>query len=146
MIVGIFGNPFFWKYFLTNIVHKCIKSNPAPWINSNIKKLMRLRDFYKKRAKRYISRVHWDKYKSERNKINSEMKRSKTVYYQTKIKQVSLAKDMKKTSTLINNLIGKGGKLSNIAEININENVKSDPKHIAETIIQYYCPILNLHF
>ena len=53
---------------------------------------------------------------------------------------------MKKTSTLINNLIGKGGKLSNIAEININENVKSDPKHTAETITQYYCPILNLHF
>ena len=48
------------------------------------------------------------------------MKRAKTVYYQTRIKEFSLAKDMKKTWSLINTLLGKGGKSSNIAEININ--------------------------
>ncbi|CAB4019670.1 Hypothetical predicted protein, partial [Paramuricea clavata] len=54
--------------------------------------------------------VHWDKYKSERNKVNSEMKRAKTVYYQTRIKEFSLAKgpkDMKKTWSLINTLLDK---------------------------------------
>ena len=48
------------------------------------------------------------------------MKRAKTVYYQTRIKELSLAKDMKKTWSLINTLLGKGGKSSNIAEINNN--------------------------
>ena len=78
---------------------------------------MRSRDFQKKRAKKYSSRVHWDKYKSERNKVNSEMRMSKTAYYHTKIKEVSPAKDMKKAWTLTSNLIRKGGKSSNIAEM-----------------------------
>ena len=33
---------------------------------------------------------------------------------------------------------GKGGKSSNIAEININENVYSDPKHIVEHLNDYF--------
>ena len=33
---------------------------------------------------------------------------------------------------------GKGGKSSNIAEININENVHSDPKHIVEHLNDYF--------
>ena len=48
------------------------------------------------------------------------MKRAKTAYYQTKIKELSLAKDMEKTWSLINTLLGKSGKSSNIAEINID--------------------------
>ena len=106
-VITQFSNPNdcwqIWKSLFLEIVdkhaplfHKCIKSNPVPWINSNIKKLMRSRDFHKKRAKRYNSRVHWDKYKSERNKVNIEMRRSKSAYYQTKIKEVSQAKDVKK--------------------------------------------------
>ncbi len=60
------------------------------------------------------------------------MKRAKTVYYQTRIKELSLAKDMKKTWSLINTLLGKGGKSSNIAEININGIIYNDRKQIAE--------------
>ena len=84
-------------------------------------KLINSRDFHiKKRATKYNSQVHWEKYKSERNKVNSEMKRAKTAYYQAKIKELSLAKDMEKTWSLINTLLGKSGKSSNIAEINID--------------------------
>ena len=68
------------------------------------------------------------------------MRRSKTAYYQTKIKDVSQAKD-KKTSSLINNLIGKGGKSSYRAEISINKNVFSDPKHTAEHLNHYFANI-----
>ena len=66
------------------------------------------------------------------------MRRSKSAYYQTKIKEVSQAKDVKKTWKLINNLIGKGGKSINIVEININDNVYSDPKHMAEHLNDYF--------
>ena len=78
------------------LIHKSLRQNSVPWINSKVKKLIRSRDFHKKRAKKYNSQVHWDKYKSERNKVNSELKKAKTDYYQTKIKEFSLAKDMKK--------------------------------------------------
>jgi hypothetical protein len=65
------------------------------------------------------------------------MKTGKTVYYQTRIKEFSLAKDMKKTWSLINTLLGRGGKLSNIAEININGNLYNDRKQIAEHLNDY---------
>ena len=127
-----------WKSFFFEaldrhapLIYKSVKHNSVPWINSNIKELIRSRDYHKKRAKKYNSQVHWDKYKSERNKVNSEMKRAKTVYYQTRIKELFLAKDMKKTWSLINTLLGKGVKSSNIAEININGIIYNDRKQIA---------------
>ena len=137
-----------WKSFFLEaldrhapLIYKSIKHNSVPWINSNIKKLIRSRDYHKKRAKQYNSQVHWDNYKSERNKVNSEMKRAKTVYYQTRIKELSLAKDMKKTWSLINTLLGKGGKSSNIAEININGIIYNDRKQIAEHLNDYFVNI-----
>ncbi len=66
------------------------------------------------------------------------MKRAKTVYYQTRIKELSLAKDMKKTWSLINTLLGKGGKSSNIGEININGIIYNDGKQIAEHLNDYF--------
>ncbi len=101
------------------LIYKSIKHNSVPWINSNIKKLIKSRDYHKKRAKKYNSQVHWVKYKSERNKVNSEMKTDKTVYYQ----------------------LGKGGKLSNIAEININGVIYNDRKQIAEHLNDYFVNI-----
>ena len=137
-----------WKSFFLEaldrhapLIYKSIKHNSVPWINSIIKKLIRSRDYHKKRAKKYNSQVDWDKYKSERNKVNSEMKRAKTVYYQTRIKGFSLAKGIKKTWSLINTLLGRGGKLSNIAEININGNLYNDRKQIAEHLNDYFVNI-----
>ena len=81
----------------TPIIDKSLKHNSVPWINSCIKKLIKSRDFVKKRAKKYNSRIHWDKYKIERNAVNLELKKARIVCYQTKIKERSCAKDMKKT-------------------------------------------------
>ena len=69
------------------------------------------------------------------------MKRAKTIDYQTRIKELSLAKDRKKTRSLINTLLGKGGKSSNIAEININEIIYNDRKQIAEHLNDYFVNI-----
>lgn len=137
-----------WKSFFLEcldrhapLIYKSIKQNSIPWINSDIKKLMRSRDFHKKRAKKYNSQIHWDKFKSKRNKVNSEIKKAKIVYYQTKFSELSLAKDMKKTWSLVNTLLGKGGKSSNIAEININGNIYNQCEHIAEHLNDYFINI-----
>ena len=81
-IIGIVWKSFFLEALDRHapFIYKSIKHNSVPWINSNIKKPIRSRDYHKKRAKKYNSQVYWDKYKSERNKVNSEMKRAKTVY------------------------------------------------------------------
>ena len=36
-----------------------------PWISSNVKKLMRNRDFHKKQAIKHASSAHWNNYKTE---------------------------------------------------------------------------------
>ena len=78
------------------------------------------------------------------------MKRAKTVYYQARIKEFSLAKDMKKTWSLINTLLGKDGKSSSIAEIKINGIIYNDRKQIAEHLNDYFVnigptPLLNVN-
>ena len=45
-------------------------SRSVPWISSNVKKLMRNRDFHKKQAIKHASSAHWNIYKTERNKVN----------------------------------------------------------------------------
>ena len=67
------------------IIDKSLKHNSFSWINSSIKKLIRSRDFHKNGAKKYNSQIHRDKYKLERNAVNLELKKAKTVYYKTKI-------------------------------------------------------------
>ena len=69
------------------------------------------------------------------------MKRAKTVYYQTKINELSQARDMKKTWSLINTLLGRDGKSSNIVEININGNIDNECEYIAEHLNNYFINI-----
>ncbi len=40
-------------------------SRSVPWISSNVKKLMRNRDFHKKQAIKHASSAHWNNYKTE---------------------------------------------------------------------------------
>ena len=48
---------------------------------------------------------------------------------------------MKKAWSLINALLGKGGKSSNIAEINIDGNIHNDHQYIAEHLNDYFIDI-----
>jgi hypothetical protein len=40
------------------------KANSVPWVAPVIKQLMRNRDYHKKKAIRFKSSIHWDKYTS----------------------------------------------------------------------------------
>ena len=54
-----------------------LKAKSVPWITPAIKQLMRNRDYHKKKAIRYNSSIHWDKYKSIRNRVNNQMRKLK---------------------------------------------------------------------
>ena len=77
-----------WKSFFNEILNKHapmrqrrFKAKSVPWITPAIKQLMRNRDYHKKKAIRYNSSTHWDKYKSIRNRVNNQMRKSKTDFY-----------------------------------------------------------------
>ena len=75
-----------------------LKDNPVPCITPNIKQLMRKRDLHKKQAVKHDSHAQWELYKSERNKVNIQMRQAKSKYFCEKIQNSS--KDVKKSWSL----------------------------------------------
>ena len=95
-----------------------VRSNSHPWVTSNIKKLMREREFHKKRAVKNRSHMHWVRYKEIRNKVNAELYKAKRDFFCKKINDCAQAKDPKQSWKLINELLGKNNKANNIAQAN----------------------------
>ena len=59
--------------------HQRIRQSSIPWLNSNIKKMMRDRDYHKKQFVKHNSEYHWRIYQIFRNKFNIEIRKSKSV-------------------------------------------------------------------
>ena len=122
-----------WRsYFLGVLVRHAplkrirILESSLPWITANIKELMQTREFHKKKAVKYNSRMYWAKYKEARNKVDSLMYKPKENFYCEKIKDCTLAKDHKKSWGWINELLGKNSKANNVSQLNIDENIISE--------------------
>ena len=134
-----------WKSFFNEILNnhapvrqRRSKAKSVPWVAPAIKQLMRNRNYHKKKAIRYNSSTHWDKYKSIRNRVNNQMRKSKTDFYHKEIGKCAKLKDLKKTWSLINSLTGKNNKSTSITEILMNNNSVSDSKLIAESFNEYF--------
>ncbi len=108
-----------------------LKDNPVPWITPNIKQLMRKRDFHKKQAVKHDSHAQWELYKSERNKVNIQMRQAKSKYFCEKIQNSS--KDVKKKLVK--------GKQTNVKQLIIDDITISDDKSIAESFNDYFINI-----
>ena len=52
--------------------HKRTRRGSVPWITPQIKGLMKSRNYQKKRAIKYGSQSHWEKYQNLRIKVNIE--------------------------------------------------------------------------
>ena len=121
--------------------HIRIRANSLPWITQKIKEQMRSRDFHKKRAVKHNSEIHWSKYREIRNKLHQEMRLAKKSYFCDKIKICAQTRDLGKSWSLINNLLGKNTKKNNITELLIDDIPTSDDRLIAETMNEYFVTI-----
>jgi len=121
-----------WQQWKTNLIsildqhapsiHIREKQSNLPWINQNIKKLMRDRGYHKKRAIKYNSEHHWKLYSREaRNKVNIQLRKLKVSYYKIKIETCENQKDPKQAWKLINSLRGKNSKTNCDTEIQIDD-------------------------
>ena len=130
----------------------------ARWLNHKIKKLIKERDYFWKKAKQNNTELNWSNYKTLRNKVTTEIRRSKVKYHRNLVSENSGSPDkiwitMKK---LIPNTKGKSvsqvlmcinGNLStNFKEIancfcsfftNVGKTIVSD---LQQTINHYRCP------
>ena len=55
---------------------------------------MKQRDFYKKRAIKYNAQNHWIKYKELCNKVNSEIRKAKSIFFCNKTIDRTQSKDI----------------------------------------------------
>ena len=98
------------------LIHKRVRSSSLPWLNSSIKRQMYTRDYHKKQFVKHRSQYHWKHYQAARNKVTIEMRKSKSNYFQQKIKDCEKI-DPKATWKLINSLVGKSHKSNHVSEI-----------------------------
>jgi hypothetical protein len=54
---------------------------------------MRLRDLHKGKAVKYNAQNHWIKYKELRNKVNSEIRKAKTMFFCNNVEECAQSKD-----------------------------------------------------
>ena len=102
---------------------------------------MRNRDFHKKQAIKHASPTHWNIYKTERNKANVAMRNAKKIYFRDKINECSQSRDVKKSWNLINTLLNRNKKSTNVNELHINDSVVVDDKQIADAFNEYFVQI-----
>ncbi len=117
------------------------RGNSLPWISSDIKGIMRSRDFHKIKAVRYNSQSHWTKYKELRNKVNAELIKAKRIYFCNKIEDCAQSKDIKQSWNLINHLIGKNVKSNTISQLKTDSSVISDDKLKSEAFNDFFVNI-----
>jgi hypothetical protein len=83
------------------------------------------------------------KYKEYKNKLNHLIRIAKRTYYDTKLEQAN--SDLKTTWKLINEVINIRKKKSSYpTSFNINKNMISDPKKIADKFCQYFTNVANV--
>ena len=137
-----------WKSFFTEILdahaplrYKRTKANAVPWMTTIIKNEIRDRDYHKKKAIKHNSKYHWEMYKKSRNKVNINIRKTKSEYFVNKIRDCANVKDPKKSWSLINSLLGKNSKSTHINELKVNNNTITDSTLIAESLNNYFINI-----
>ena len=128
-----------WKSFYLQILDRhapfrCmrIRGNSLPWITPNIKNLMKVRDFHKKKPVKFNSQLHWAKYKDTRNKVNSEVYKAIKRYFCDKFEDYAQTKDPKQSWHHISHLF----MCRNFKSNNISDNLM-----IAEAFNDFFVSI-----
>jgi hypothetical protein len=122
------------------LIHKRIRASSLPWLNSSIKKQMYTHDYHKKHFVKHRSQYHWKHYQAARNKVNIEMRKSKSNCFQQKIKDCENI-DPKATWKLINSLVGKPQKSNHVTEIELDDKNTVDGSEISEAFNDYFINI-----
>ena len=68
---------------------KKVRGKPAPWLTSNVKKLMNVRDKLLRKSRRTKAELDISKYKQKRNEVNIAIRKAKSSYHQSLLKENS---------------------------------------------------------
>ena len=113
------------------------KPNHNPWINESIKKLIEAKSQYFQLYK--LSLVTLAENNRFRNKVNSIIRKNKTKYYADMLENCK--NDLKKTWSIINNLLSKNKKSKDIKKIVCNNVTYTCSDDIAKAFNNFFCSI-----
>ena len=116
-----------------------VRNNYVPHINSELRRKMFLRDYYKKKHCYTESENDWQQCKKLRNAVNIENARTKMDYFTQKLGEAN--NDIKETWKILNSALGRRSKTTTIHELKVNDNDVSDPKKISDELNSYFCNI-----
>ena len=117
-----------------------VRNDYAPHINSELRRKMFLRDYYKKKHRYTRSENDSQQYKKLRNSVNIENARTKTDYFTQKLGETN--NDIKETAwKILNSALGKRSKTTTIHKLEVNDNDVSDPNKISDELNSYFCNI-----
>ena len=80
-------------------------------------------------------------FRKARNNVNSEIRLAKKKYFCDKINECAQIHNPRKSSSLINDLLGKKRKSNNITELHVKDVIISEDNLIAETFNDFFIHI-----
>ena len=111
----------------------------CPWIDHDLKKLMRTRDRLKKAAAKRKSSMLMDSYRHVRNKVNVLNIQVKKLYYTNKIS--ACQGNMKESWKEINELLSKRSKSSKIDSLKESDSEGVHKKDISNAMNNFFCSV-----
>ena len=135
-----------WSYLFSFFIEKYapirdirVSDRNCPWVNSELKAMMKSRDRLKKAAVSAKSESLMRSYREARNKVNSLKISRKKNYYKDRISQHS--GNMKETWKITNDLLNKRSKSTDINSLNVGNIEIVDKRVISNSMNSYFCSV-----
>ena len=115
---------------------KRVRASTLPWLTSEIRALMRSRDFHHKRAQKTQADREWRAYRDLRNKTTSLIRKSKREYYSHVIN--ANKKDSGILWKALKSAISTSTKNPSIGSLETESSVTSEPHEITQGFAKYF--------
>eukprot|EP00795_Rhopilema_esculentum_P009289 gene9289-16986_t len=123
-------------------IFKKVRGKPAPWLNSEVKRLMNERDKLLRKSRRTKNQTDISAYKCMRNKVNTAVRKAKSMYHKDLLKENS--RDPNKFwKTLESIYPTKSSDKQSPQSFEINGDKVKDPSKIANAFCSFFANIVT---
>ena len=137
---------FIWKSFFIDTLNKhapvtkiTVQNNRLPYATSDLKKLLRQRDYLRGKANKTGSKYLRQAFQQVRARANFELKKARREFFSNKIEQQK--DNLKGMWKVLKKAVGQENKLNSIDQIQFNETTITDNKEIADVCNQHFVTI-----
>ena len=117
-------------------ITKKVKGRSCPWLTSDVKREMNVRDQFLRKARRTNREVDWSSYKCQRNRVTGLVKKCKSNYYRQLLNDSAGSPD--KFWSTIKKLYPTKKTTQLGSALRINDSLITDENHIANEFCAYF--------